>query len=206
MICGISECGDDDTADGQSGEGREVGLQCADGVSGVESEQQVEAGLSAPDDLCRLDAECSGELFGHGCGGGCCCGKVEDDSAGGGFCGEYAAAAVELDTAVFPVWCDPVGQLAGGVQFSEYLDGGDCGMSAEVDFGGGCEPAESEAVWIGCEEGGFCEVHFSGDLLQPLVGGLFFEQADGCGVAFEGVRGEGIDLEQGDGGHGEFSV
>lgn len=187
MICGVSECGDDHPADRDFGQQSEVGLQCSDGVCGVESQQQVEAGLSAPENLCGLNVQCCGQFFGQSGGDGDGCGKVEDDSAGGGFGGEDAAAAVELDAALLPVRSDPVGQLAGGVQFAEYLYGGDGGMSAEVDFGGGCEPAQSESVGVRREEGGFSEVHFCCDLLQPLVWGWFFEQANGGGVPFEGV-------------------
>jgi hypothetical protein len=91
--------------------------------------------------------------------------------------------------------CDAVGGETEA--FEEDEGGGEGGVSAEIDFDGGGEPAETVAFRFLDEEGGFGEVVFGGDVLENGIGQPAFEGADGGGVAAEEFGGERVDLVKG---------
>lgn len=67
-------------------------------------------------------------------------------------------------------------------------------MAAEVDLGGGREPAQMVTRALLDEEGGLAEIVLHGDGLEGRVGQPGFQRTDGGRIAGKDGAGEGIDL------------
>lgn len=67
-------------------------------------------------------------------------------------------------------------------------------MAAQIHFGRGREPAESVAITLGHEKGGFRQIVLVGDGAQQIIIEPFGQRHDGGRIALEQLLGKGIDL------------
>ena len=91
----------------------------------------------------------------------------------------------------------------GAARLPERVGARQRGVAAEVDLRDRREPPQAVAVAVREEEGRLGQVHLRGQRLHPRLAGGPLQQADRGRVAGEGARGEGVDLVQRRGHHGE---
>nr|WP_255593052.1 hypothetical protein [Eikenella sp. Marseille-P7795] len=95
---------------------------------------------------------------------------------------------------------------ARGDETVDHEGGGERGVSAQVDFTFGREPAQGEGVALRYDEGSFGKVVFLGDIAHQIFGRECVRHADGGGIAAEHAVGKGIYGVLFDGLHSSFSV